>query len=769
MKLNVNPASNAEMYGDIQSNKVSINTKHLDYITQILTSNLYSSPLQSFIRETLSNAQDSHIEAKTTKPIILDIGYDPKFYIRIQDFGTGLSEERFNSIYKYLGASTKRDSNDYIGAFGFGRLSCLAVADSAIITNTYNHEEFKYLMYKDGLTIKIDTISQTITQNDNGLEVLVYPDIDEYQAKNTLCTIIPDLVFYNNLYISTQNLNHGYLSVNLRLKELVCEFNKRTIYSEDNYFTASNWDRLKDCIRIKYGSVIYPINFNNVKSIPDWLKEIKLCIDIPIGELDVTPNREELLYSQKTINTVNKYIDDYIDYVGKKVTEKFTYHLDTKEKVIAFIKQDKVVYFKDSKARWIVPTREATKYIKVYPDKNSVALSEDETGVLLDFILPCFIFHVSAIKPKYSNRCSTRTDDISIVNYIVRYETGDTTTWRKVANLNAEAKEYFRSIDYHHQANLITYSRKTIASAVYRRCTPKDTDLTKEQLKRLIKLAINMFELYVNSIPVYVNPEHVKVAKTVEDKSALDTFPKEILSSSTKRFSDYSLSELSKRHQYTHIYFSNLTEALSSCILNLDLNNLIVGSQDTLKPIKLLLLSSKQYKYVTEYPKEFPSFVNIVDFVTKENEYIQRLKGITLFTTKLDNTYKSYPLLSNFIITSIPYQIRKAVDKVKSFTNQDWLNGVLNNVKTPTFTWGGATSATLGDILCTKDAGHLILKICDYIENRFTINVSDILRCIIFGTLDTYNDSYGAMKVFNFIKSEYNKDKCETLLKHLNS
>ena len=70
MKLNVNPASNAEMYGDIQSNKVSINTKHLDYITQILTSNLYSSPLQSFIRETLSNAQDSHMEAKTTKPII---------------------------------------------------------------------------------------------------------------------------------------------------------------------------------------------------------------------------------------------------------------------------------------------------------------------------------------------------------------------------------------------------------------------------------------------------------------------------------------------------------------------------------------------------------------------------------------------------------------------------------------------------------------------------------------------------------------------------
>mgnify|MGYP002621917832 CR=1 FL=1 len=115
-------SNDAEYIGDIQENKVGIDRANIDFITTLLTQNLYSNPLESFLRETISNAWDSHIEAGNTEEyIILLLEYlsDSNLYkISIRDFGTGISPERFEQIYKYIGSSTKRETNEYIGGFG---------------------------------------------------------------------------------------------------------------------------------------------------------------------------------------------------------------------------------------------------------------------------------------------------------------------------------------------------------------------------------------------------------------------------------------------------------------------------------------------------------------------------------------------------------------------------------------------------------------------------------------------------------------------------
>lgn len=116
----------AEYLGDIQENKVGIDRANIDFIATLLTSNLYSNPLKSFLRETVSNAWDSHVEAGTTDQYIVllledvadNSGYNKKVRISIRDFGTGISPERFDQIYRYIGSSTKRDTNEYIGGFG---------------------------------------------------------------------------------------------------------------------------------------------------------------------------------------------------------------------------------------------------------------------------------------------------------------------------------------------------------------------------------------------------------------------------------------------------------------------------------------------------------------------------------------------------------------------------------------------------------------------------------------------------------------------------
>lgn len=107
--------SEVTVLGEVEKHNVSIDAKNINHIVTILSSNLYSYPMISFLRETVSNAVDSHKEAGVNEPIIITRTKDA---IAIRDFGTGISPERFRDIYLNIGSSTKRESNEYIGSFG---------------------------------------------------------------------------------------------------------------------------------------------------------------------------------------------------------------------------------------------------------------------------------------------------------------------------------------------------------------------------------------------------------------------------------------------------------------------------------------------------------------------------------------------------------------------------------------------------------------------------------------------------------------------------
>ena len=129
-----------KVLGDIQEFKTSIDPKNLEFITTLLSSNLYSNPEQSFIREIVSNAWDSHVEAGTTDtPVIIRYkwGDNSSWEITIRDFGTGISPERFKNIFCNIGSSTKRESNEFIG--GFGKYNCKIQKNNLLIKDYNKH------------------------------------------------------------------------------------------------------------------------------------------------------------------------------------------------------------------------------------------------------------------------------------------------------------------------------------------------------------------------------------------------------------------------------------------------------------------------------------------------------------------------------------------------------------------------------------------------------------------------------------------------------
>ena len=296
--------STVESYGVIE-NQVGVDSRNIDFLATLLTSNLYSNPLHSFLRETIANAWDSHVEANNTDtPVILLIeetdkeegsysnSYTPQFSYRlsIRDFGTGLSKERFETIYRNIGSSTKRDSNDYIGAFGIGRFSALACKDQVNITSFYSKKRYNYLMYKNGGKINIDQMSVTEGDFKNGIEV----SIENYKTKNSILEeAILQLQFFKKLYIE-------YKGSDLNFKTFIEKFNNRKCHEYSNFafMTISSLSG----IYVKMGSVLYGIDNYKVAH----LHSRDNCINVPIGSIDITPNRETIQYTDKTIETINQ-------------------------------------------------------------------------------------------------------------------------------------------------------------------------------------------------------------------------------------------------------------------------------------------------------------------------------------------------------------------------------------------------------------------------------------------------------------------------------
>jgi hypothetical protein len=325
-----NQESNIQVIGDITEFKSSIDPKNLEFITTLLSSNLYSAPERSFIREIVSNAWDAQVEAGTTDiPIIIKItenitnknsNYE-RFNgfgdITIRDFGTGLSPERFNDIYRNIGSSTKRESNDYHGAFGIGHLSGFSCSNTMYVTSYYNGTCYEYIGIKDANTIVYTLVSTTPTTEKSGLEVTLKNVYLEKYRKS-----LKYIMFFPNVYIDDNN-HYDYYGIDI---------NNVKIKKYTNFWVSSSIIRDK----ILLGNVLYPLNFGEInlktnsvlEKFYENIKPTGIVLKFDIGELSVTPNRENIIYTKDCIAKITNKIEaaykEITDIIEDNLKEDYT-------------------------------------------------------------------------------------------------------------------------------------------------------------------------------------------------------------------------------------------------------------------------------------------------------------------------------------------------------------------------------------------------------------------------------------------------------------
>lgn len=324
MIINANKG-NIKVLGDIREFKTSIDPKNLEFITTLLSSNLYSDPEQSFIREIVSNAWDSHVEAGTTDiPVIVRFKAGVNGWeVTIRDFGTGLSPERFQEVYCNIGSSTKRESNEFIGGFGIGKYSSLACTNTVYITSYYEGTAFLYVMVKSENTITTNLVMEKPTKEKNGVEVTIKNISNIYPYKSALKYI----TFFPNVYID--GIDNKVNSTKLK------RFNNFAVASESID------------TKILLGNVLYPCNVSLLSTASrrflDNIGPSGIVIKFNVGEINITPNRESIIYSSDTISKIEDRVTAAKAELDTMVRNKFNKDYDNLYEYYRVI-SDKICY-----------------------------------------------------------------------------------------------------------------------------------------------------------------------------------------------------------------------------------------------------------------------------------------------------------------------------------------------------------------------------------------------------------------------------------------
>lgn len=319
---------------DFDSVNCTIDAEDMRYVASLLRNN-YSNPILAVVREISANALDANTEANASRNIEMTLpsSLNPRFIVR--DFGDGLSKEDVFGLYSKYGKSTKRSSNNYIGAFGIGKFAPLSYGDNFTCVSRHNGIKSVYNVFvNEDDDTKIVELGEGVPCNEpSGMSIEVAvadSDVDTFRdvvknffrffKKEELPKFIGigddeefiqpyEIVMQNDSWFIIEQKHHGYNRHHYEAHALMGRVSY-PLKSESINFSAYLTEDQK-----QKGYV------NQLQSL---IGQDNLYIRFDIGQLKLHHSRESIEYNKATQQEIVSTLLEVREQIGEIAKEKLS-------------------------------------------------------------------------------------------------------------------------------------------------------------------------------------------------------------------------------------------------------------------------------------------------------------------------------------------------------------------------------------------------------------------------------------------------------------
>ena len=284
-----------------------------------ILSNIYRDAYGATLREYAANARDSHIEAGNASPIEITLPTVWEPTLTVCDYGSGLSRDALITVYSRYGKSTKRDTNEQVGAFGIGAKSAFTIATQFTVTAIKDGQRTLALfsLNHDGVPT-VTVLAEEVTPDPDGVTIAI--PVDDVEAMNRAADRIFSTWEPGTVLVNGEPPSDA-LSGMLRV-------------TDDVYASSSVYAETSPNLSLIMGGVAYPASEAMLElaqrdvSDPDVLevfehltarRRLSIAARVPLGSVDITPSREDLRDTPRTIAMLRKVVEQHVGNVAAAV------------------------------------------------------------------------------------------------------------------------------------------------------------------------------------------------------------------------------------------------------------------------------------------------------------------------------------------------------------------------------------------------------------------------------------------------------------------